>query len=322
MFHAMNQSPYSTPPVVEAETWKSQKKNTMDRRKIAVAAVFVSLTTLFVYSAYPQVHARVKRFFWQGNQLHNLGRMITSVIFDNPEEFKPVFDLVWHALDEFTAFSNDDDETVRQARRTAKLHVAFYEDFKFSTEGNATKAEEVIQSIRFSSYKENNVCYLKDGIPEDKFDATVDEIEGLTKMPIAVKNSIKNAKNATRGAVALQDLQFTTKDGNMVFGRVVVLPVNGTIDVAISLHSLTYKLREKQNKPECAVCFGMFSETLNETNDVDDKSDEDDDDPNGDIFIQIRKDFLAFFYKQAIEGFRKQCDILLKVMDNGQEEEL
>ena len=318
MFHAVNQSPHSTPPVVEQRRESLKKKNTMDRRRIAVAAVFVSLTILFVYSAYPQVYARVKRFFWQGNQLHNLGRMISSLIFDNPKEFKPVFDLVWHALAEFTA----DDETVRQARRRAKLHVAIYEDFKFSTEGNATKAEEVIQSIRFSSYKEKSVCYLKEGIPEDEFDATVDEIEGLTKMPIALKNTIKNAKNAKSGAVALQDLQFTTKDGNMVFGRVVVLPANGTIDVAISLHLLTYKLREKQNKPECAVCFRMFSEAVHETNDVDDKSDEDDDDPNGDIFIQIRKDFLAFFYKQAIEEFRKQCDILLKVMDNGQKEEL
>lgn len=318
MFHAVNQSPHSTPPVVEQRRESLKKKNTMDRRRTAVAAVFVSVTILFVYSAYPQVYVRVKRFFWQGNQLHNLGRMISSLIFDNPKEFKPVFDLVWHALAEFTA----DDETVRQARRRAKLHVAIYEDFKFSTEGNATKAEEVIQSIRFSSYKENNVCYLKEGIPEDEFDATVDELEGLTKMPIALKNTIKNAKNAKSEAVALQDLQFTTKDGNMVFGRVVVLPENGTIDVAISLHLLTYKLREKQNKPECAVCFRMFSEALNETNDVDDKSDEDDDDANGDIFIQIRKDFLAFFYKQAIEGFRKQCDFLLKVMDNGQKEEL
>ena len=294
---------------------------TMDRRTIA--AVFVSLAILFVYSSvYPQVCPRLKRFFGQGNQLHNLGRIITYLIFDNPEEFKPVFDLVWHALSELTASSTVDDETVRQVRRTAKLHAAMYEEDKFSAEGNATKAEEVIKSIRFSSYVENNVCYLKEGIPEDEFDATVDELEGLTKMPIAVKNTIKNAKNAALKLIALEDLQITAKDGNMVFGRVVVFAVNGTIDVAFSLHSLKYELKKKQNKPECAWSFRKVFESLKKANDVDDKSDEDDDDPNGAIFIQIRNDFVAFFHKQAIEGFRRQCDILLKVMDNGQKEEL
>ena len=311
MFHAVNQSPHSTPPVVEQRRESLKKKNTMVWRRIAVAAVFVSLTILFVHSDYPQVYARVERFFRQGNQLHNLGRMISSLIFDNPKEFKPVFDLVWHALAEFTA----DDETVRQARRRAKLHVAIYEDFKFSTEGNATKAEDVIKSIRFSSYEENNLCNLKEGIPEVEFDETVEEIADLTNMPIKLKRVVQRARNFSGGDdLAVNNLKFKGKNGSMVIGRIAILRNGDTIDMAYSLHSVTFDLKDKQSKSGNAMNFLMFFKTLNKANE--EEYDEGDKDGADDISFDLQQDLLAFFDKKAIDGFVKRCGHLLKRLDN------
>ena len=137
-------------------------------------------------------------------------------------------------------------------------------------------------------------------------------------MPEDLKAFVKMARNSTPGdALLLKTLQFKTKDGNMVFGRIVVIPIGDTIDMAYSLHSLTYNIKNKQSKAECAGNFTKFYETLNKANDEDD-----DDDSNVATFVQLWNDFLAFYQKQAIEGFRKHCDFLLKMMDNGQKEEL
>ena len=42
--------------------------------------------------------------------------------------------------------------------------------------GNVAKAENIINSLKFASYDENNLCDLKEGIPDNEYDATVDEI--------------------------------------------------------------------------------------------------------------------------------------------------
>ena len=61
-----------------------------------------------------------------------------------------------------------------------------------------------------------------------------------------------------------------------------------------------------------------FFETLNKANDVDDEEDEDDDDDSNEVSFDLRQDLLAFLHKQAIEGFVKHCDYLIKTLDNGQ----
>ena len=185
--------------------------------------------------------------------------------------------------------------------------------------GNSTKAEDVIKSLRFSSYEENNLCDLKEGIPGVEFDVTVEEIAALTNMPAKLESVVKRARNFTRGNVlAVDRLQFKTKDGNMVFGRIAVLRKGDTLDMAYSLHSVKYELKKRQNKPENAANFTKFSETLNKGNDVDDEEGEDDDDDSNEVSFDLRQDLLAFFHKQAIEGFVKHCDYLIKTLDNGQ----
>ena len=215
------------------------------------------------------------------------------------------------------------DEEIARRQRRALLKVVIYDQDEASVKGNATKAEDVIKSIRFSSYEENNLCDLKEGIPEVEFDETVEEIADLTNMPIKVKRVVQRARNFTRGNVlAVNRLQFKTKDGNMVFGRVAVLRKGDTLDMTYSLHSVTYKLRNKQNKPENTRNFTKFTETLNKANDVDDEGDEDDADDLNDISFDLRQDLLAFFHKQAIDGSVKHCGHLLKRLDNEKKEEL
>ena len=75
-------------------------------------------------------------------------------------------------------------------RRRALLKAVIYDKDEASVKGNATNAGDVIKSLRFSSYEENSLCDLKEGIPGDKFDATVEEIAELTNMPIKVKRVV------------------------------------------------------------------------------------------------------------------------------------
>ena len=61
-------------------------------------------------------------------------------------------------------------------RRRALLKAVIYDKDEASVKGNATNAGDVIKSLRFSSYEENSLCDLKEGIPGDESDATVEEI--------------------------------------------------------------------------------------------------------------------------------------------------
>ena len=224
----------------------------------------------------------------------------------------------------FPLVKNYDDETARKQQR-AKINAANYERSEIvSVKGNATKAEEMIKALRFSHYEENNLCDLKEGIPGNEFDATVEEIAELTNMPMKLKKVIKRARNFTPGDVlAVNRLQFKTQDGNMVFGRIAVLRNGDTLDMTYSIHSVEYKLKKKQRKPENAGTFKTFSEALNMEHDEDndDEGGEDDHEDLREISVDLRQDFLDFFHKQAIEGFVKHCDYLLKILDNEQKEE-
>ena len=208
-----------------------------------------------------------------------------------------------------------DAETALQQQR-ALLKAVIYDKDEASVKGNATNAEDVIKTLRFSSYEENSLCDLKEGIPGDEFDATIEEIAELTNMPIKLKRVVQRARDCTRGnALAVNRLQFKTKLGNMAFGRIAVLRKGDTLDMTYSLHSVTYKLKNKQSKPENARNFTKFSETLNKANDIDDEGDKHDDDDSNEISFYLRQDLLAFFHKQAIEGFVKHCDYLIKTLD-------
>lgn len=303
---------------------------------------FIILSVASLY--FPQVGSTVSWFFNHGKQLslklQRAAHQLADVICNKPEECKLTFDEffeflndvpqeLWNTVTNFllrnaTSSSteqtlNRDDETARKQQR-AIIYAANYD--KSEVIGNATKAEDLIKSLRFSSYEENNLCDLKEGIPEVEFDATVEEIAELTKMPMQLKSVVKRAKNFTRGNVlAVNRLNFKTKDGNMVFGRVAVLRKGDTLDMAYSLHSVNYALKRKQREPKSAENFTKFSETLNKADDVDDEGDEDDDGDSNGISFDFRQDFLAFFHKQAIEGFVKHCDYLLKTLDNGEKEE-
>ena len=214
------------------------------------------------------------------------------------------------------------DDEIATKHKKAKMYVAMYND---SVKGNATRAKNIIKSLRFSTYEENNQCDLKEGIPEVEFNATVEEIADVTNLPKKLKVIVKRAKTfRSRNILSVNNVQFRTKSGHMVFGRIAVLRNGHTRDIVYSLHSLTYKLKKKQSEPENAGNFTKFSETLYKANDVneqDDKDDDEDEDDSIEISFDLRQDFVAFFHRQAIEGFEKHCDYLLKLLDNGQKEE-
>ena len=297
----------------------------MPSRKTAAAAIFgIFIIISVAFFCFPQMRPIVRCFLKQWKKLQKVLHLVADFVGDKPEGWKQTIDGWFEVLDtlaNLTASSTIDDETAKQRGR-AKLRFAFFEENKFSAEGNATKAEEVINSIQFSSYEEKTLCNLKEGIPGVEFDATVDEIAEYIKMPEDLKTLVKRARNSTRGDSLTQNiLQFKTNDGKMVFGRIAVQPIGDTIDMAYSLQSVTYKIKNKQSKPECARNLTKFSGTLNKANDVNDE-DDDDDDSNVAFFVQLRNDFLAFYHKQAIKGFRKHCDYLIKMMDSEQKEEL
>lgn len=288
---------------------------------------------------FPQVGSTVSWFFNHGKQLslklQSAAHQLADVICNKPEECKLTFDEffeflnnipqeLWNPVANFlqrnsTSSSteqtlNHDDETT-QKHRIAKMNVANYSD-QSAVIGNAIRGESLIKSLRFSNYEENNLCDLKEGIPEVEFDATVEEIAVLTKMPLDLKMVVKRAKNFERSDVlAVDKLNFKTEDGNMVFGRIAVLRKGNTLDMAYSLHSVKYALQKKQREPESAAKFTKFSETFNKTDDADGNGDKDDDGDSIEINFDFRQDFLAFFHKQAIEGFVKHCNYLLKTLE-------
>lgn len=304
----------------------------MSKWKKIILAFIILLVAPFYF---PQVDSTVSWFFNHGKQrllkLQRAAHQLADVICNKPEECKLTFDeffeflndihqQLWNAVANFlqrNATSSSTEQTLNrdettQKQRRAIMHATVYD--KSEVIGNASKAEDFIKSLRFSSYEDHNLCNLKEGIPEVEFDATVEEIAKLTKMPMKLMSAVKRAKKLTRGTVlAVERLNFKTKDGNMVFGRIAVLPKGNALDMAYSLHLVNYALTKKQREPESAANFTKFSETLD--------LDKVDDGDSNEISFDLRKDFLAFFHKQAIEGFMKHCDFLLKTLDNGQKEE-
>ena len=199
---------------------------------------------------------------------------------------------------------------VNRKHSEAKRAAVSYSNGEVQFEGDPKKGETVIKSLKFSSYDENNLCDLMEGIPSKEYDETVDEIAELTNMPEKLKKVIKRAKNFSEGKMqAVRRLQFKTEDGNLVFGRVAVLRRGKLLDMAYSLHSVAYEVAPRQRKSENAQKLEEFFKSL-------DGNDEGGRKEFQEITVELRDDFLAFFHKQAIEGFVKHCDPVLKALRN------
>lgn len=295
--------------------------------KMIVTSILIATIGDFIaFEFYPQGGSRVGWALNQVNRnlmkLQRVAHRLADIFCNEPEECK-------NAADEFfVTFANfprhiyefvgnflSQTEQKRQALygtdqkkyRTAKVHAADYTNYDATFQGNLVKVGRVLKSLRFSRYEENNLCDLKEGIPPSEYDVTVDEIADLTNMPEKLKNVIKRAKSFTAGNVITVDrLHFKTKDGNMVFGRVAVIRRGENLDMAYSLHSVKYELKSKQRQSENAEKLQQFYGSLEDGVDKFGASNE--------ISFDLRKDFLAFFHNEAIQGFVKHCDFVLKTL--------
>lgn len=81
--------------------------------------------------------------------------------------------------------------------------------------------------------------------------------------------------------------------------------------MAYSLHSVEYELISKHDNAEN---LKQFSESLDNENDDEAKGNS-----KKGISMNLRSDFMAFFHKQAIDGFVKHCDYVLKTMNHGED---
>ena len=271
------------------------------------------------------------RFLWTFHQMkgnlmkvQNFTHKLADVFCNDPEQCKNATDeffmivasfpqeVVLQFADLLSKFGvsakQQEGGEVNRKRDEAKRAAVNYSNGEVQLSGDPKKGETVIKSLTFSSYDENNLCDLMEGIPTEEYDATVDEIAELTNMPEKVKNVIKRAKKFSEGKVqALEKLQFKTEDGNLVFGRVVVIRRGKLLDMAYSLHSVAYKVEARQRRSENAQKLELFSESL--------KDGEGGRKEFQGITFELRDDFLAFFHKKAVEGFVKHCDFVLKAMN-------
>lgn len=262
------------------------------------------------------------------NTTHKFAEMFCN----KPEECKSAIDQFFEVVSEvpqdlvegFVGFmgrftnaqksESQDGGTVQKNLDVAKKGAVDFTQGTVEVKGNEKKAEVIIKSLRFTHYDENNLCDLKEGIPPDEYDVTVDEIADLTNMPEKLKKTIKRARNFTGGNIlAVNRLQFKAEDGSLVFGRVAVIRRGKVLDMAYSLHSVEYELVPKQQHNGNAEKLEQFSGSLGQGDGNQAKENV----FNG-ISVELREDFLAFFHKQAIEGFVKHCDYVLKTMTHGE----
>lgn len=296
---------------------------------LAVAVI----SDLIAVKYYPQGGSRVG---WTVNQLRgslakfrNVTHRCAELFCNNPDECKQATDEFFGILSDipqdimirFMEFvgnvtsahkeSHDHDHgAVQKNQDAAKKGAVDFTKGGEEVKGDEQKAEMIIKSLKFGSYDENNLCDLKEGIPPEEYDVTVDEIADLTNMPDKLKKTIKRAKKFTGGNVlAVNRLQFKTADGNLVFGRVAVIRRGKVLDMAYSLHSVEYELMPKQRQPDNADKLEQFSGSLDQENGKSTAFDG--------ISMELREDFLAFFHKQAIKGFVKHCDYVLKTITQG-----
>ena len=286
--------------------------------KIILGSLAVAvICDLIAMQYYPQGGSRIRGSL---EKFRNLIHKLADLFCNNPAECKQVTDEFFGILSDipqdvvvrFMEFVGNaqDHGSVQKNQDAAKKGAVDFTNGEVEVKGDERKAEMIIKTLKFASYNENNLCDLKEGIPPEEYDVTVDEIADLTSMPENLKKTIKRAKNFTSGNVlAVNKLQFKAADGNLVFGRVAVIRRGKVLDMAYSLHSVEYELMPKQRQPDNADKLEQFSGSLyheeGEPNDFEGVS------------IGLRDDFLAFFHRQAIKGFVKHCDYVLKAITHG-----
>ena len=265
------------------------------------------------------------------SKLRNTTHRFAEVFCNKPDEckvaidqfFEVVSDIPHDLVEAFVKFLEkyskgqesdraQDGGTVQKNPDVAKKGAVDFTKETTEVKGNVAKAESIINSLTFASYDENNLCDLKEGIPDNEYDVTVDEIADLTGMPGKLMKTIKRARNFTGGNIlAVNKLGFKADDGSLVFGRVAVIRRGKVLDMAYSLHSVEYELISKQDNAEN---LKQFSESLDNENDDEAKGNS-----KKGISMNLRSDFMAFFHKQAIDGFVKHCDYVLKTMNHGED---
>ena len=260
------------------------------------------------------------------SKLRNAFHRLAEVFCNKPDECKVFMDQFFNAVTDIPPDlverlvklfpheqkSVQDDSAVQKNQDLAKKGAVDFTQDPKEVKGNIEKAENIIKSLTFANYDESNLCDLKEGIPYYQYDATVDEIAGLTGMPEKLKKTIKRAKHFHSGDVlAVNKVAFKAQNGSLVFGRVAVIRRGKALDMAYSIHSVKYELISKHENGEN---FEQFSESLD-----DEKHDKAKGNSKKEISMELRNDFMAFFHKQAIDGFVKYCDYVLKTMNHGEE---
>lgn len=260
---------------------------------------------LIAFTFYPQgVHRVILTFSRARDNFSNFRSALYSladVICPNPEECKNAadkfFTIVAGILEdllkrvaEFVSNllfqTRQDDAAVQKQRREAMKNTVNYTTDEVY--GNFTEAEEtVLTTVDFSNYFEKNSCGINEGMSATQYDAYVDAIAACTKMPYELKELFRRMKNFTGGNVlATRGLQFTPEGADILFTRAAVIPREGKLDMAHSLHHADFGLKPNQSQPEG-------------------------------ISVDQREHFLTFFRKRAIDGFRQQCDFVLKTLEKG-----
>ena len=204
------------------------------------------------------------------------------------------------------------DLCIQGEQELAVRRVFYFRPETQEEKGDAVKAENIIKSLKFAHYRENNLCDLKEGISDDEYDETVDAIANWSRMPKDVRQKIKRARHSMSGRkFAADDLKFTTDDGSMVFGRVAVVRKGKTLDMAYSLNTLNYKL---VSKDENAENLKQFSGSVDYEKDDTAKGESQEG-----ISMELINDFKEYFLKRVIDGFGKHCQYILKGMNNGED---
>ena len=205
-----------------------------------------------------------------------------------------------------------DGGTVQKNPDVAKKGAVDFTKETTEVKGNVAKAESIINSLTFARYDENYLCDFKEGIPDNEYDTTVDEIADANGIPEKLKKEIKRAKNFTGGNIlAVNKLGFKADGGSLVFGRVAVIRRGKVLDMAYSLHLVEYELISKHDKAEN---LEQFTESLDNENDDKAKGNS-----KKEISMDLRSEFMAFHRKQAIDGFVMDCDYVLKTMNRGED---
>ena len=203
---------------------------------------------------------------------------------------------------------------IQEKQELAIRRVFHFRPQSQEEKGDAAKAENIIKSLKFASYHVNNMCDLKEGIPDNEYDEIVDKIADSRGMPEDLVQSVKQARHSmSKSMFAVDTLHFKANNGSMVFGRVAVIRRGNVLDIAYSFNTVNYELISKDGNAEN---LEQFSESLGNEKDNEAKGKS----AEG-ISMELMNDFKEFFHKQVIDEFGKNCEDLMVGVNHGEEKE-